>query len=133
MLVPLWFVGICPLLSFVLDPLRVGVLDVSEVCLSSFAIVLFLVCGCSCVVCLALSKLVPECFGVFSPFRVSMVVGFPCCWCSTTVSWCVLGRSFVVCVPSLAVSLLVLEVLLVVYVLSIWSLVVCAVLLVWCG
>ena len=68
MLVPLWFVGICPLLCFVLDPLRVGVVDDSEVCLVSFVGLLLLVPGGSCVVCLILSKLVPECLDVLSPF-----------------------------------------------------------------
>ena len=68
MLVLLWFVGICPLLCFVLDPLRVGVVDDCEVCLVSFVGLLPLVPGGSCVVCLVLSKLVPECFGMLSPF-----------------------------------------------------------------
>ena len=55
MLVLLWFVGICPLLCFVLDPLRVGVVDDSEVCLVSFVGLLLLVPSGSCVVCLILS------------------------------------------------------------------------------
>ena len=68
MLVLLWFVGICPLLCFVLDPLRVGVVDDSEMCLLSSVGLLLLVLSVSCVVCLILSKLVPECLDVLSPF-----------------------------------------------------------------
>ena len=68
MLVLLWFVGICPLLCFVLDPLRVGVVDDSEMCLLSSVGPLLFVLSVSCVVFLILSKLVPECLDVLSPF-----------------------------------------------------------------
>ena len=68
MLVLSWSISICPLLCFVLDSLRVGVVDDSEMCLLSSVGLLLLVLSVSCVVCLILSKLVPECLDVLSPF-----------------------------------------------------------------
>ena len=68
MLVLLWFVGICPLLCFVLDSLRVGVVDDAEMCLVSFGGLLLLVPSMSGVVCLLLFKLVPKCVDVLGPF-----------------------------------------------------------------
>ena len=68
MLVLLWFVGMCSLLCFVLDPLRVGVVDDSGMCLLSSVGLLPFVLSVSCVVFLILSKLVPECLDVISSF-----------------------------------------------------------------
>ena len=68
LLVPLWFVGICTLLCFMLDSLRVGVVDDAEMCLVSFGGLLLLVPSMSGVVCLLLFKLVPKCVDVLGPF-----------------------------------------------------------------
>ena len=68
MLVLLWFVGICPLLCFVLDPLRVGVVDDSGMYLLSSVDLLSFVLVVSCIVFLILPKLTSECLDVLSPF-----------------------------------------------------------------
>ena len=68
MLVLLWSISVCPLSCFVLDPLRVGVVDDSGMCLLSSVGLLPFVLSVSCVVFLILSKLVPECLDVLSSF-----------------------------------------------------------------
>ena len=68
MLVLLWSISVCPLLCFVLDPLRVGVVDDSGMCLLSSVDLLSFVLIVSCIVFLILPKLISEYLDVLSPF-----------------------------------------------------------------
>ena len=68
MLVLLWSISICPLLCFVLDPLRVGVVDDSGMYLFSSLDMLSFVLVVSCVAFLTSPELIFECLDVLRPF-----------------------------------------------------------------